>query len=1169
MSTQNLLFTDDNSTLFTTDGTTVTQLANSSSNPAFLADPIYQDISAEVVGSTVYFAMADATDATSAIWSYNGTILTQVTSSSNYVYNQQDSNNATAPQPLASFNGNLLFSQATLASNTDGNHDTATLAVYNTTSHTISQPATPNGGYDPQDFVALGGVLYFEAMDKNTHSEAIYSYNGSTVTEIYNLHPTFTFNVGFNETVAAAGSVTGPLVAFNGSIYFGSGQQSVYELTSTGSLSNSATDVAGNFTNGPEYEFGSMPGTDLIVSNNHLFFLSNNNGIYSLSTSNSLNQVLGSIGAQNFLPVVYNGELYFTATNPNTQQENLYTSTGGGATVAIANYGPSDFAVLGSTLYDSNGSTGLGTVNGTTPGTLAVPGNNGGNPLVVVPFAATSWSESVGGASPPAITGAVANQAVHDNATIDPFALVMIGDPNAGQTETVTITPSNITNGTLSDPNAATDLSTINGNGVYTVTGTAAAVTADLDALVFHPTDHQVAPGQTVTTDFTINVTDTAGQTATDRTTSVVATAIASPLTITGAVANQAVHDNATIDPFALVMIGDPNAGQTETVTITPSNIANGTLSDPNAATDLSTINGNGVYTVTGTAAAVTADLDALVFHPTDHQVAPGQTVTTDFTINVTDTAGQTASDRTTSVVATAIASPLTITGAVANQAVHDNATIDPFALVMIGDPNAGQTETVTITPSNIANGTLSDPNAATDLSTINGNGVYTVTGTAAAVTADLDALVFHPTDHQVAPGQTVTTDFTINVTDTAGQTASDRTTSVVATAIASPLTITGAVANQAVHDNATIDPFALVMIGDPNAGQTETVTITPSNIANGTLSDPNAATDLSTINGNGVYTVTGTAAAVTADLDALVFHPTDHQVAPGQTVTTDFTINVTDTAGQTASDRTTSVVATAIASPLTITGAVANQAVHDNATIDPFALVMIGDPNAGQTETVTITPSNITNGTLSDPNAATDLSTINGNGVYTVTGTAAAVTADLDALVFHPTDHQVAPGQTVTTDFTINVTDTAGQTATDSTTSVIATAIASPPTITGTVANQKGVPLLHLFENVVISDANLGQKETVTVTPSSTADGFLLDPNASSDGSTINSHGVYTVRGSAARVTADLHGLELFFAPHGATHFTIKVTNSAGATATDHTTSVVGISSSDASHIA
>jgi hypothetical protein len=121
------------------------------------------------------------------------------------------------------------------------------------------------------------------------------------------------------------------------------------------------------------------------------------------------------------------------------------------------------------------------------------------------------------------------------------------------------------------------------------------------------------------------------------------------------------------------------------------------------------------------------------------------------------------------------------------------------------------------------------------------------------------------------------------------------------------------------------------------------------------------------------------------------------------------------------------------------------------------------------------------------------------------------------------------------------------------------------PPTISGTVANQQGIPFIpiHLFGSVVIGDMNVGQKETVTVTSSSPAplglNGILFDPHAATDGSHY-ANGVYTVTGSAAAVTADLRGLE-FTAILGATDFTIKVTDTAGATATEHATSIVGIS--------
>jgi hypothetical protein len=125
--------------------------------------------------------------------------------------------------------------------------------------------------------------------------------------------------------------------------------------------------------------------------------------------------------------------------------------------------------------------------------------------------------------------------------------------------------------------------------------------------------------------------------------------------------------------------------------------------------------------------------------------------------------------------------------------------------------------------------------------------------------------------------------------------------------------TISGTSAGQATSDAAAIKPFSKVVIADLNAGATDTVTVTLSAAANGTLTNLGGGSYNAT---TGVYTDTGSAAALTTALDELVFTPTLHQVAPGGSVTTHFTINDSDTAGTSASDSTTSVIATAAASP-------------------------------------------------------------------------------------------------------------------------------------------------------------------------------------------------------------------------------------------------------------
>jgi len=125
---------------------------------------------------------------------------------------------------------------------------------------------------------------------------------------------------------------------------------------------------------------------------------------------------------------------------------------------------------------------------------------------------------------------------------------------------------------------------------------------------------------------------------------------------------------------------------------------------------------------------------------------------------------------------------------------------------------------------------------------------------------------------------------------------------------------------------------------------------------------------------------------------------------------------------------------------------------------------------------------------------------------------------------------------------------------------------IVGPPTVSGTAANQPPLTL-HPFRNVVISDPNQGQTETVTITrvenagnPVSNAVlyGLLYDPNAATDGS-HNVNGVYTVTGSPAAVTADLEGLDRSPGLE-ATDYTMHVVDTLGLSATDATTSIIGV---------
>ncbi|WP_072572778.1 C2 family cysteine protease [Granulibacter bethesdensis] len=252
--------------------------------------------------------------------------------------------------------------------------------------------------------------------------------------------------------------------------------------------------------------------------------------------------------------------------------------------------------------------------------------------------------------------------------------------------------------------------------------------------------------------------------------------------------------------------------------------------------------------------------------------------------------------------------------------------------------------------------------------------------------------------------------------------------------------------------------------------------------------------------------------------------------------------------------------VPAAITNIVSISGTVGNQAVNDNASLNPFANVQIADTGINETETVTITQSAL-NGHLTSLGSGSYNAA---RGIYTVTGSVDSVNAALRNLVFVPNAHQVTPGSTVTTGFRINVTDQDGVSASDSTTSVITTAINNAPIITGLSSSSlKILDVGHVspFASTVISEPDVGQTETAVVKLSNASNGSLSNL---SGGTYDATKGIYQVAGTANQVSQALKGLVFNPTPHHAatdtqetTGLTLTVTDSGGAS-TSATTSVV-----------
>ncbi|MGE0383643.1 MAG: Ig-like domain-containing protein, partial [Gammaproteobacteria bacterium] len=537
---------------------------------------------------------------------------------------------------------------------------------------------------------------------------------------------------------------------------------------------------------------------------------------------------------------------------------------------------------------------------------------------VNAPVSGTVTVTVTGANDAPVIGGFADPGAINDTATVNPFAAVTISDVDVtpvADTQTVTVTLDAAGKGAFTAGSLAASGFVDSGGGVYTFSGTASAAQVAIRQLVYNPADNRVAPGSTETTTFTVAVNDGLAS-VTNATTDVVSTSVNDAPVIGGAVAGQVVNDTATVSPFSALTVTDADTGETDlTVTVTLDTAAKGAFTSGSLTASGFTDQGGGIYSRSGlTAAAAQTAIRALVFDPSDNRVAPGSTETTTFTVDVDD-GTTTTNNATTTVVSTSVNDAPVVGGAVAGQAVNDTATVGPFSALTITDADVGETDlSVTVTLDTAAKGAFTGASLTASGFTDQGGGVYSLSGvSASAAQAAIRALVFDPSDNRVAPGSTETTTFTVAVDD-GDTTTNNATTTVVSTSVNDAPVLGGAVAGQAVNDNATISPFSGFTIADADTGENDlTVTVTLDTAAKGVFTGASLTASGFTDQGGGVYSRSGLdAATAQTAIRALVFNPADSRVLPTQTETTTFTVAVND-GGTTTNNATTTVVSTSV----------------------------------------------------------------------------------------------------------------------------------------------------------------------------------------------------------------------------------------------------------------
>ncbi len=742
------------------------------------------------------------------------------------------------------------------------------------------------------------------------------------------------------------------------------------------------------------------------------------------------------------------------------------------------------------------------------------------------------------------VNGTVANINITDKQSTNLFDPVTISDGNTNLvTVFISFSPSSLGGFQSPLPNGI-----VHTNNFYVISTTDTnTATSLIGQLTFTPINNLIPVPNFSNVTFQVYATDVLGDQSTPtKTTTVKVTSTNDPPTLTVSQASAFnINDNQTTKPFIYVSFNDVDNGGSQPVTVTVSldNTNKGTI---NAAGTGFTTNGS-TLTYTGSDSTATTAIGNLVFIPTPNRVPVGQTETTTFTVQVTDTYA-TQSTSAISVTATSVNDAPTVTGVTTNhQSVQTGHTLSAFSVLAFQDldPNDnlaltnGQTLNWTATLSGPA------PLGTLELNGFNGT-AYASSGDPKVASTDLRNLIYRAPSTPIATTNTLT--LTITADDGHGGTL---TTNVLIDlySLISPPGLTGTVSGQRVNDNTTVALFSGVTIQSHN-GSSVIVRVGLSGVSDETqgqlvnLSGFVKNTSVSPA----IYEFSGTSEAATVAIRALLFQPTPNRINGSTTDTASFGITLIDGLLTNAPDTSTTVIITPVNDTPTLIGLSPLVTIQDTDTVPPFPTVLIADVDelGLQPLTITVTLDNAAKGAFSSNSLVASGFTAS-NGVYTLTGTTNA-SAAIRQLIFVPTPNRVPVGLTETTTFTVKVDDAHGGVVLNNATQIRVAAVSGVPIVTLPTPQPVSIPVtanILPFNQVTIADATAVNVGIQINTPSQ---GSFTASSVTAAGFTDRGNGVYTFSGTASNATAGI--VQLNFSPGvglllgQVVTFTISVTN-------------------------